>query len=211
MNIEQKKKIDITINIMQQIKNNNPRIGGSCCLFVLGLKEDFNDVDIIVDTIDGIQFDYPIIPLQHSKRLNRTLKYNIDGKYIEFEITENELFDDLDTYIKIINDIHSIGAKVSMDDFGSGNTSLNILTKYNFDFIKLDKSFFKDKSFDENTKKSLKTIITLAHELGKQVVAEGVETEAIDKFLKSINCDIIQGFYYSKPMSFDEYIKYIKK
>ena len=130
---------------------------------------------------------------------------------LEFEITENELFDDIETYNRIINDIHSIGAKVSMDDFGSGNTSLNILTKYDFDFIKLDKSFFKEKSFDESTKKSLKTIVTLAHELGKKVVAEGVETEVIDKFLKSINCDIVQGFYYSKPMSFDEYIKYIKK
>ena len=138
-------------------------------------------------------------------------KYSIDGKYVEFEITENELFDDIDTYNRIINDIHSIGAKVSMDDFGSGNTSLNILTKYDFDFIKLDKSFFNEKSFDESTKKSLKTIVTLAHELGKKVVAEGVETEVIDKFLKSINCDIVQGFYYSKPMSFDEYIKYIKK
>ena len=138
-------------------------------------------------------------------------KYNINGKYVEFEITENHLFEDIDTYKRIINDIHSIGAKVSMDDFGSGNTSLNILTKYDFDYIKLDKSFFKQKTFDESTMKSLKTIVNLAHELGKKVVAEGVETERIVNFLKSINCDIIQGFYYSRAMSFDEYIKYIKK
>ena len=82
---------------MQQIKNNNPRIGGSCCLFVLGLKDDFNDVDIIVDTIDGIQFDYPIIPLQHPKRLNRTIKYEING--IEIDISES-LFKENDTFMK---------------------------------------------------------------------------------------------------------------
>lgn len=97
MNVEQKKKFDIAINIMQQIKNNNPRIGGSCCLFVLGLKDDFNDIDIIVDTIDGIQFDYPIIPLQHPKRLNRTIKYDIDG--IEIDISES-LFKENDTFMK---------------------------------------------------------------------------------------------------------------
>ena len=168
-----------------------------------GFKVNNISVNLSKITIENVDF----ISRYHSI-MN---KYSIDGKYVEFEITENELFDDIDTYNRIINVIHSIGAKVSMDDFGSGNTSLNILTKYDFDFIKLDKSFFKEKSFDDNTKKSLKTIVTLAHELGKKVVAEGVETETIDLFLKSINCDIIQGFYYSKPMPFDEYIKYIKK
>ena len=138
-------------------------------------------------------------------------KYSIDGKYIEFEITENELFENVDTYSKIIKDIHSIGAKVSMDDFGSGNTSLNILTKYNFDFIKLDKLFFKRQNFDENAMKSLKTIVTLSHELNKKVVAEGVESKEIVDFLKSIKCDIIQGYYFAKPMPIDEYMRYIKK
>ena len=118
MNIEQKKKIDIAVSIMQQIKDNNPRIGGSCCLFVLGLKDDFNDVDIIVDTIDGIQLDYPIIPLQHPKRLNRTIKYDING--IEIDISES-LFKENDTFMK--NDIQFelpsrvIKARKLIDDY----------------------------------------------------------------------------------------------
>lgn len=118
MNIEQKKKIDIAVSIMQQIKDNNPRIGGSCCLFVLGLKDDFNDVDIIVDTIDGIQFDYPLIPLQHPKRLNRTIKYDING--IEIDISES-LFKENDTFMK--NDIQFelpsrvIKARKLIDDY----------------------------------------------------------------------------------------------
>ena len=79
MNIEQNKKIKIALDVMEQIKANNPRIGGSCCLYVFGLKDDFRDVDIIVDNLNGIDLPYEKIPLIHEKRLNRTLKYMIDN------------------------------------------------------------------------------------------------------------------------------------
>lgn len=87
MTSEQSKKIEIALTIMEQIKANNPRIGGSCCLFIFGLKDDFRDIDIIVDNINGIDLPYEKIPLIHKKRLNRTLKYIING--VEIDISES--------------------------------------------------------------------------------------------------------------------------
>lgn len=100
MNIEQNKKIKIALDVMEQIKANNPRIGGSCCLYVFGLKDDFRDVDIIVDNINGIDLPYEKIPLIHEKRLNRTLKYMIDN--VEIDISESLFYEnDVINYIGI--------------------------------------------------------------------------------------------------------------
>ena len=88
-------------DVMEQIKANNPRIGGSCCLYVFGLKDDFRDIDIIVDNINGIDLPYEKIPLIHEKRLNRTLKYMIDN--VEIDISESLFYEnDVINYIGII-------------------------------------------------------------------------------------------------------------
>lgn len=100
MNIEQNKKIQIALDVMEQIKANNPRIGGSCCLYVFGLKDDFRDIDIIVDNLNGIDLPYEKIPLIHEKRLNRTLKYMIDN--VEIDISESLFYEnDVINYIGI--------------------------------------------------------------------------------------------------------------
>lgn len=100
MSIEQNKKIKIALDVMEQIKANNPRIGGSCCLYVFGLKDDFRDVDIIVDNLNGIDLPYEKIPLIHEKRLNRTLKYMIDN--VEIDISESLFYEnDVINYIGI--------------------------------------------------------------------------------------------------------------
>lgn len=100
MNIEQNKKIQIALDVIEQIKANNPRIGGSCCLYVFGLEDDFRDIDIIVDNINGIDLPYEKIPLIHEKRLNRTLKYMIDN--VEIDISESLFYEnDVINYIGI--------------------------------------------------------------------------------------------------------------
>lgn len=99
LNQIQLKKIKIAKNILGIIKNNNPRIGGSCALFLQGKRKDFRDVDIIVDNIDNISLPYMRMPLLHKKRLNRTIKYNIDG--IEIDIIE--CFDKNEETIKVNN------------------------------------------------------------------------------------------------------------
>ncbi len=139
-------------------------------------------------------------------------EYKIPAKFIEFEITESAVFENESILVDVISEIHKMGCIVSIDDFGTGYSSLSLLTNYDFDIIKIDRSFFYSKDgFSENSQKVVKYIISLAHDLGKAVVAEGIEEEWMVNFLKESKCDIIQGYYYAKPLPDDEFLKFINK
>lgn len=128
-------------------------------------------------------------------------KYNIPAELLEFEITESMAYEQLDTIERFIDMIHKAGFTCSIDDFGSGYSSLNMLGDIPADVLKLDKAFFKVDSHQKTRNKQILTsIITLAKELNMKVVAEGIETTSQASFLQSINCDIIQGFLYSRPL-----------
>ena len=98
-NQEQLKKIRIAKTILGMIKNNNPRIGGSCALFLQGKRKNFRDIDIIVDNISNISLPYMKMPLIHKKRLNKTIKYDING--VEIDIIEG--FDKNEEIVKVNN------------------------------------------------------------------------------------------------------------
>ena len=139
-------------------------------------------------------------------------KYNIPHNLIEFEITESAVFENENILVDIINQIHEMGCICSIDDFGIGYSSLSMLTNYDFDLIKLDRSFFYGKNgFTESSKKVVIALIDLAHKLNKKVVAEGIEELEMVDFLRDASCDIIQGFYFAKPMPKNEFIKYINE
>ena len=109
---------------------------------------------------------------------------------------------------KFIDRIHKIGCTCSIDDFSSGYSSLNMLKEFNFDTIKLDRKFFYgEKGFDDESKHIVSTLISLSHDLGKNVVSEGIETQEQVQFLRDRRCDMIQGFYYSRPMPKEDYWK----
>lgn len=123
-----------------------------------------------------------------------------DGKYLELEITESVLISYPEHIIDIIHQLKDMGIRVALDDFGTGYASLNYLQMLPINILKIDKSFI-DKINKENTMNQIiKYIINLAHQLGIEVVAEGVETEAQLNFLNSIGCDYIQGFLLGKPL-----------
>ena len=131
-------------------------------------------------------------------------QYDVKKDEIELEITER----DPKSYdYNIHNTIHELCKKfnVSIDDFGIGNSSLSMLTETKIKTIKIDRKFIADES--EFGRKILNNIIKLAHDLGFQLVAEGVETEEQYNYLKSKGCNVIQGYYYSKPLSFSEFEK----
>ncbi|WP_255395931.1 EAL domain-containing protein [Motiliproteus sp. MSK22-1] len=127
---------------------------------------------------------------------------------LELEITERVLMDDspeTDTNLKKINDM---GIRLSIDDFGTGYSSLGYLQKYIFHTLKIDRSFVGAAIIDTNTRKLVETIITMAHGLGLEVIAEGVENLEQAQLLKQKNCNMVQGFYYARPAPITEISRY---
>jgi diguanylate cyclase (GGDEF)-like protein/PAS domain S-box-containing protein len=127
------------------------------------------------------------------------LETKIDTKFIEFEITENAFIENIKESIEIIKSMKELGVRIALDDFGTGYSSLSYLRELPIDILKIDKSFMKDLSYKKN-KMLIKSIIDLSHNMGLQVVAEGIETKEVAEYLKELNCDIGQGYYFYKPM-----------
>lgn len=130
-------------------------------------------------------------------------KYDVDSKYITFEIIESMELEDIICAKKIINELKEIGIATSIDDFGVGYSSLSYLQELPFKEIKVDKSF-TDSITETRMNAVVKTIIQLATDLDMLSVAEGVETEAQHKALQKIGCNVGQGYYYYKPMSLED-------
>ena len=133
-------------------------------------------------------------------------KYRIDAKYIEIEITEGMYYENSTTILKFINNLHSVGYKVSMDDFGSGYSNLVSIAKLNFDVIKFDRSFCMDLD-NKNVKLMLLKLIDLVKALHMYTICEGVETKENVDYLTKIGCDSIQGYFYSKPIPWQDFFR----
>lgn len=137
-------------------------------------------------------------------------KNKIDTKYLEFEITESIILNSEMNINDVIKRIHAIGSTVSIDDFGSGFSNLSMLNHVDYDVIKLDKTLLYGKNgFDSFSKKIIDMTIYLNKSLGKMVVCEGVEEKEEVDYLKYKGCDYIQGYYYSKPIKFLDFVKFI--
>lgn len=133
-------------------------------------------------------------------------KYNLTPEFIEIEITESALAES-DVYMNsILNEIHRLGFKLAMDDFGTGLSSLNSLRKLPFDILKLDKDFFQKDQITKRERIVISNIVRLGKELAMSIVSEGVETAEQIDFLKDIHCPVIQGYFFSKPLHHDEFL-----
>jgi len=130
---------------------------------------------------------------------NLLLKYNVDPKFIEFEVTESSLLNNIERTVEVLDRIKEMGFKLALDDFGTGYSSLNYLKNLPLDKVKLDKSFIDNIETDERDHLMVKSIIELSHRLGLLVVGEGVETKNQRDLLYILECDFIQGFYYGRP------------
>lgn len=139
-----------------------------------------------------------------------TDKYNIERKDIDLEITESATIDENIDILKILNKIKEKGFTISIDDFGTGYSSLSMLQSMPIDIIKIDKVFI-DKANLENDQNIINYIMLIAKHLGVKTIVEGVETREQVEFVKKIKCDIIQGYYYSKPISKDDFEEYFNK
>ncbi|MBQ7534368.1 MAG: bifunctional diguanylate cyclase/phosphodiesterase, partial [Stomatobaculum sp.] len=132
-------------------------------------------------------------------------KYQVPKEYFHIEVTESALTSDVSRMKQVLRELSDDGFEIWLDDFGSGYSSLNVLKDFRFDLLKIDMEFLRNFSKDnENSKKIISNIIDLAKKLNMQTVSEGVETQEAVEFLREAGCGRLQGYYYGKPMPYEE-------
>ncbi|WP_114324658.1 EAL domain-containing protein [Candidatus Colwellia aromaticivorans] len=133
----------------------------------------------------------------------------LPAKHLELEITEGTVMDSPQAAIDTMLQIRSMGIHLSLDDFGTGYSSLAYLKKFPLNTLKIDKAFVDDIEQSEQGRNMVATIVTIAHNLGMDVVAEGVETNQQLSFLAGLRCEQLQGYLYSKPLATEHFQKYL--
>ncbi len=136
--------------------------------------------------------------------------YGVNPSQIELEVTETAILGAEETFLSKIKELKNLGFVVSIDDFGSGVSSLNRLCSIKADVLKLDKAFFEQKEESIRAAIIVDQVITLAKRLEMEIVAEGVETKEQAQWLRDLNCDKAQGFYFSQPMDKDSFLEQLK-
>lgn len=134
-----------------------------------------------------------------------------DPHLLEIEITEMSMLDYTEELIDTIRQLRALGITISLDDFGTGYSSLNYLKKFPVDVLKIDRAFVRDIVPEKSGIAMISAMISLAHALNLQVVAEGVEEEAELKVLREHGCEYVQGYYFSKPLSVEDFTNLIKQ
>lgn len=134
----------------------------------------------------------------------------VPRSFIELEITESMLTENMNRLLDTMKQLKDAGFRISVDDFGSGYSSLNLITLLPFDTLKIDGGFFLRNELTEKNKKVITSIVELAKGLNYRTVSEGVETDEQVEFLKELGCDMIQGYYYYKPMPVKDFEQLIK-
>lgn len=127
-------------------------------------------------------------------------EFHVPCSLVEFELTESIYLEDTERALELIRSLHKMGFKISMDDFGSGYSSLNLLSKLPIDIIKLDKVFLKEGEMQENDRIIISCVVDMAKKLKITSLCEGVETQEQCNYLKEVGCQIQQGFYFSRPI-----------
>ena len=125
---------------------------------------------------------------------------DIDPRFLEIEITEGAMMQDVAAAIRSMAQLKEIGVRISLDDFGTGYSSLAYLSRFPIDVVKIDQSFVRDITNNPANAAIAQAIIAMSHKLGKTVLAEGVETEEQMHYLRRNQCDEMQGFFFSKPV-----------
>lgn len=144
--------------------------------------------------------------------LARTARRNgIDTRNVEIEITEGTLIRDPVSAQKAIEELREFGFRISLDDFGTGYSSFEYLQLLPLTGLKIDRTFINALESDPRSEKLITCMVDVGHALGLDVVAEGVETEAQVAFLRRIDCDLLQGFYFARPMPQNDYSEWIRQ
>ncbi len=160
----------------------------------------------IAVNLSAVQFTQPNLVGMISDILKES---GLPAKYLELEITEGTVMDSPQQAIDTMLQIRAMGIHLSLDDFGTGYSSLAYLKKFPLNTLKIDKAFVDDIETSEQGRNMVATIVTIAHNLGLHVVAEGVETNQQLNFLSGLHCEQLQGYLYSKPLPENDFQKYL--
>jgi len=144
---------------------------------------------------------------------NTKEKYNIPDKMIEIEFTESAVFEDYKTFSKVMIELEKCGFSCSLDDFGAGSSSLNMLKEMPVNVLKMDRLFFVNQGVNDKKRNDavIASVVAMARGLGIKIIAEGIENPDQISYLRKIGCDVIQGYVYSKPLPTDDFVEYVKK
>ena len=163
-------------------------------------QQQFPDCSSVVMSVNlsSRQFSQPNLVEQIQQVLEVT---GLDPQNLKLEITESMVIDDVENTIILLNRLKDLGIKMSMDDFGTGFSSFSYLHRFPMDTLKVDRSFVSNMSQGIKNQEIVSTIVMLAHKLGMDVVAEGIETDLEKQMLQSLNCEYGQGYFFAKPLS----------
>jgi diguanylate cyclase (GGDEF)-like protein len=177
------------------------------CKFIKNLSDSGHEKINLSINISGLQ----LLRDEFIKDINRFMQASCVGiNSLEFEITESVLLSNYDLLNEKLKDIREMGITVSLDDFGTGFSSLTRLRELNIDIVKLDRYFISKVKSEDDENLITADIISMAHKLGLTVVSEGVEEEGQKRYLEKHGCDIIQGYLVSKPLSETDAIDFLK-
>ena len=169
------------------------------------LKSAGFDVEIAVNVSATNLSDIAILKLITTA----LMQHNMPMDKLVIEVTETAIMKQPDPAIKVLVNLDSLGARISLDDFGTGHSSFLYLKHFPVREIKIDRTFIHELATNEHERAIVRSTIQLAHDIGARVVAEGVEDKATQKILVDLECDYAQGYYISKPMHVDEMIKWL--
>ena len=168
-----------------------------------------NNLAVLPVSINFSRADFGLIDIVEV--VNKTVnEYNIPKDLLHVEITESALMNDEDLLKDTIIRLHQNGYATWLDDFGSGYSSFNVLKDYDFDVLKLDMKFLTGFDGNEKAKSLIKSVISMADEIGMKTLCEGVETAEQAEFLESASCGRLQGYLYGKPLAYDDLMQKIK-
>lgn len=181
----------------------------TACRQMISLKDRFYDeLPILSVNFSSKQFTQPKLVQRIRKILDKT---GFPAPRLRLEITESVFFEYKDTAIGRLNQLREIGVEINVDDFGTGYSNLSYLLQLPVSALKIDRSFINPMNTKGNNVAIIQTILALAQSLGLKVIAEGVETEEQIQQLKKLNCEGAQGYYFAKPMTFEDVQAYLNE
>jgi EAL domain-containing protein (putative c-di-GMP-specific phosphodiesterase class I) len=150
--------------------------------------------------ITSREFAHPELVSNLRRSIDET---GVDPKCLQLEIIETIAMGDAEKSNRVLAQLKALGVRLSIDDFGTGHSSLSRLRRIPVDTLKIDRAFIANMTSDRENREIVRAIIVLAHNLGLKVVAEGTETEEHINLLKQFGCEMAQGYFYSKPVPAD--------